>query len=137
MIMTKREIVLDSFGEFKKYVERYVDENGWLNIKDHSSFIRNHFYLTDNLETKFVNKFGYWRPKSLNGIEENNGWIKIESESDLPKELEKIYFIIKGYEERICIGYYCHDLFWDLNEDYSKQIVTHYQPIQKPLLPIY
>jgi hypothetical protein len=27
-----------------------------------------------------------WRPKSLDGIENNNGWIKIESKDDLPKK---------------------------------------------------
>lgn len=34
----------------------------------------------------------YWRPKELSGIQDNNGWTKIESEEDLPSEdSEKMY----------------------------------------------
>lgn len=30
------------------------------------------------------------RPKALDGLEENNGWIKIESESDMPKPGQEV-----------------------------------------------
>lgn len=36
-----------------------------------------------------------WRPKSLEGIESNNGWTRIESEEDLPKEDGTYYVMTK------------------------------------------
>ena len=79
---------------------------------------------------KTTNSWGSFNLKNM----ENNGWIKIESENDLPKENCNLWVI----EDR---------------EDFSKDPVlirfmgsfftpihktcTHYQPIEKPLPPIY
>lgn len=75
--MTKKELVKNSYEQFYEYVENSVDENGWVKREEHSGFMRNHFYLGDNIETKFIDKVEYWRPKTLEGIEDNNGWISI------------------------------------------------------------
>lgn len=66
---------------------------------------------------------------------ENNGWIKILSEKDLPKE-ENDYWVINNYGECfICVfdvdykafkGYFHYD---------NNGKVTHYQPIIKPQPP--
>ncbi len=63
---------------------------------------------------------------------DNNGWIKIESEADLPKE-ESIYYVIDSETKEIV------ERFYSPNEknDYFKTYSTHYQPIVKPLKPIY
>lgn len=60
----------------------------------------------------------------------NNGWIKIESEADLPKESWNYWIMqsdgliqtLKEYED---------------NKKYFQIIATHYQPITKPEKPIY
>lgn len=74
--------------------------------------------------------------QSLQGIENNNFWTKIESEADLPKE-DKLYLsgkLIDGI-------FYCHNEF-----NYNKKVIeslwndggcTHYQPITKPEPPLY
>jgi len=63
--------------------------------------------------------------------ESNNGWIKIESEADLPKE-GKIFWVMKiGYSYPIVERLYNDDANYWLNQ------FTHYQPIRKPELPIY
>ena len=52
----------------------------------------------EKLERKFNGVVYSYRPKSLQGIENNNGWIKIESEKDLPKEkgLKCLFLCIHG-----------------------------------------
>lgn len=79
-----------------------------------------------------------YRPNFLQGIETNNGWTKIESEADIPKNGEYdmssfklIYWTNNGlyYSE----DYKRHKLHYDYLE------ITHYQllPINKPLPPIF
>lgn len=76
-----------------------------------------------------------WRPKSLQGIETNNGWIRIESEENFPTENSGLYFVYDGKD--VGIARMSTILFRCLtsNEVYSD--VTHYQPIVKPEKPIY
>ena len=99
--MTKEEVIQQAYGECWEQIKDYVDQDGWCNdggnrmfkeifegngkINKYSSITIFHTYF--NRLVNFKNKTGHWRPKSLQGIENNNGWIKIESEEDLPKEI--------------------------------------------------
>ena len=82
-----------------------------------------------------------WKPKSLVGIENNNKWIRIESENDLPKEGYGLYHIITKTDIYTNIPKNQNiDEFWgnDINKSsWWLQNVTHYQPISKPQPPIY
>jgi len=72
-------------------------------------------------------------PKSLVGIHDNNDWIKIESESDLPKENTNCHILYTD-------GSYSTDLFLITTNQFrsnSWKYITHYQPIAKPKNPIY
>lgn len=74
----------------------------------------------------------------INSIQskENNGWIKIESEEDLPKESG--YFFTKSdvwWEPYYRIDIFCGKLSNSFEN--GKSCFTHYQPIVKPLKPIY
>ncbi len=60
----------------------------------------------------------------------NNGWIKIESEADLPKIIGD-YWSFDGKE--VCNHHFEHNPFWIMQWKY----VTHYQPIQKPKPPVF
>ena len=74
--------------------------------------------------------------KKAYGIENNNGWIRIESEADLPKE-GMHHSILLDSE---CInGYRNYDIivFYEVNSRYRKKEISHYQPIEEPLKPIY
>ena len=69
-------------------------------------------------------------------IEDNNGWIKIESEDDLPKEViecRTCFYNGKNYIEGIVKKRSPQELsrLKYINE------ITHYQPIEKPKTPIY
>jgi hypothetical protein len=61
----------------------------------------------------------------------NRGWIKIESESDLPSEFEK-YWIIDKSDGKM---YQRH--FDASTKGFFLEYSTHYQPITKPKPPIY
>jgi len=148
--MTKEDFIkskwIELIGE-EKFNTIIIDDDGFLNFettKDYHSWslkyqsafsVKNYNPFKTGADSHIQN-VGI-RPLSIKGIEKNRGWIKIESEKDLPKNWEQIHFVIKGFEENQNSGYYYDGLFWNLNEAYTKEIVTHYQPIIKPQPPIY
>lgn len=149
--MTKEEKIQEAYGKHWNEVWAFIDDNGYCTQIDYTkstSERRNHRTLFEMgfreddglLETGMCAKTGnnVWRPKSLQGIENNNGWIKIESEEDLPKEELDCHFVFKKNDIKYqTFGVWDNKLksFWSgaLRINY----VTHYQPIIKPKLPIY
>lgn len=102
-------------------IEPYIDDFGW--------FEGNLNGISENL----IDRSGHEiRPKSLQGIEKNNDWIKIESENDLPKEYTNCLCYANGKDWRA-------NLKNDRNSiSYCKRLgITHYQLIKKPQPPIY
>jgi hypothetical protein len=78
---------------------------------------------------------GKFRPKSLRGIEDNNGWIKIEKVEDLPTN--GIYQVIHRDSGKIII---CP--IWNLLNDlkhlqYIVEQFSHYKPIEEEKKPLY
>ena len=116
----KQEAIKKAYGE--NYI--HADINGW---------IRFGMYVPTDLGIENYDDIdGFWRCKSLQGIENNKGWIRIESKDDLPKE-EGYYFIVRSNNE-VGASYFIP------NNDFSVidwRYITHYQPIEKPKLPIY
>ena len=116
----KQEAIKKAYGE--NYI--HADINGW---------IRFGMYVPTDLGIEnYDDMDGFWRCKSLSGIENNKGWIRIESKDDLPKE-EGNYFIVRSNNE-VGTSYFIP------NNDFSVmdwRDITHYQPIEKPKLPIY
>lgn len=135
----KQKAIREAYGEYWEEVKDYVDENGKLKI--------HYVKLIGNLPTFFeVLDNVYVRPISLQGIETNNGWICIESESDLPS-VDGDYFVNpKGVNnnKHFFIRYWLnakkdYDGNWVFTE-YPKEwleLYSHYQPIEKPKPPIY
>ena len=114
--MSKEEKIQEAYGE---YFNKDINDNGWCN--NHSLRIR-----VDALEID-RSRFG-WRPKSLQGIENNNGWIKIESEYQ--------YDLLENGEYE---WYNINNDKYDKGDLWSYGIFTHYKivPITKPQPPIY
>lgn len=153
--MTKEELIEHAWGKYPLELE----ENGWL----YFGYVCNGW---DDIED-WLNNFGaisdrrYYdmtfsecdngdlvnvkiRPKSLQGIEDNNGWVKVESEEDLPKENIDCFYITK-YSKDVIVGCFRLKSYkgWknmftvDHNIAVGLGHVTHYQTIEKPKLPIY
>jgi len=110
--------------EFYNELKQYIDENGWINANECNGTSG---YL---MESEMDFNFPYLRLKSLQGIETNNGWIKIESETDLPKiDFITQYWLTNG------VSMWIETI--TLNHKIGREKVTHYQPIIKPQPPIY
>jgi len=131
--MTKQEKIQEAWVEMQSHIEsegvpKYNDD-GWAKYgrKQESEWFK-------LFEEKEWLGYLFYRPKSLQGIENNNGWIKIESKDDLPKEDCNIH-IFK--DNLTYVAFYDSDY-----KEFSAGIMpnikpTHYQPIVKPQPPIY
>lgn len=128
----KEKAIREAYGEHWEIVKQQVDENGWL-------------YHPRGGEVTFDPWIGFmeehptddaYRPKSLAGIENNRGWIRIESEADLPNE-DGWHWIKYLGDEFVCFWANHKYCFVDNDNSYFLKNVTHYQPIIKPLKPIY
>ena len=126
----KQEAIKKAYSEYWEKVKDYVYNDGWID----NSIPKFRFGQLKNLDLEYKNDV-FFRPKSLQGIENNNGWIKIESEKDLPK-VSGLYFG-KDYEFGTDMMYFDFETKkWEDSNGYL-QNVTHYQPIEKPKPPIY
>ena len=89
----KEEKIKEAYGEYWAVVKEYVDENGWCKKrkKVNFEFIKTNIGIQEHQYHHY-----YWRPNSLQGIENNNGWVKIESEDDVPEDYTCCWFIVLG-----------------------------------------
>lgn len=126
--MTKQEIIKQAYGEHWasfNYLtkECAINNNGWISISLQ--------HPPKSIDLDFGEK-NIYRPKSLQGIYTNNGWIKIESELDLPREVGLNYYCTS--RESVSNNTINSEQIIDC---WNAGIVTHYQPIIKLKPPIY
>jgi hypothetical protein len=123
----KQEAIEKAYSKLGMPVPEFSDENGWTGVS-----IFQLANVSEILyETKTDGKTCIARPISLKGLENNNGWISINSEDDLPKENGNYWVIGFGLDHPI-IEYY----FKEEKHTWLK-VVTHYQPVIEPSKPIY
>lgn len=136
--MTKQEKIKEAYGD--RFNHYKPDECGWSSkiVYEWNEVVDNDFC------TKAIAHGMYRvRPSSLSGIEQNNGWIKIESEVDLPTDDIRCEFIkdtgeqLYGRFENRMGGLFVDESKRFEHPEYRKESITHYQPIQKPQPPIY
>jgi len=126
--MTKQEKIKKEWGSF--YTDK-VSPDGWLNIHPKN-------YSNDELfdRLKFNSERDSIRPKTLQGVEHNHGWTKIEKESDLPTIGE--YYTIASFDNLIVEREFPHPKFsLEFNKEWWLKYITHYQQIIKPEKPLY
>ncbi len=112
--------------------EMALNNFGWIFRRDS---IKRNGSLDDCI--KLENYLTYTRPKSLQGIEINNGWIKIESKDDLPK-IDGHYWVVDKNETSTRIIRYTNDPYTNqMKNDWWMKYITHYQTIEVPSPPIY
>jgi hypothetical protein len=140
--MTKEEIIAKAYGINYNKLKEYINNDGW--CRSFPSTQNQIDYINTGLQNVA------WRPKSLQGIETNNGWIKIESDEWL-KEHKISGSITKYYVDNANEDYLTISVLAELSGEkiqltldsylwlkHNAEIVaTHYQPIVKPLNPIY
>jgi len=139
METSKQKAIREAYRENYQKVKNYIDENGWFKMDyDINDSFANQF--TSCCFQNYEKNLPYGiRPKSLQGIETNNGWIKIEIEADLPNQ-DGSYFTITTYCNKIVERDYpifLNTMTLDEEKEWWLKYVTHYQPIIKPQPPIY
>lgn len=136
--MTKEEKIQEAWGDVWKELpslqkEGALKHNGWVSHLGYSiedkDLVKKLYQISKKEGWLVCDQFTF-RPVSLSGIEYNNGWIKIDSEEDLPEESWN-YWIMQN-DGRISA---MKDYFD--NKKYYGVAATHYQPIEKPKPPIY
>jgi len=134
----KQEKIKEAYGQYWEDFKSYADENGWIRDKDFWGRWPNsgiEWETTDH-DNDYYDKR---RPKSLSGLKDNNGWIFIESEVDLPDQPGE-YYAVKNHS--IEAAHYLGKNRWLMSgSPYPRTTeitgITHYQPIVKPKPPIY
>ncbi|MDV3508978.1 hypothetical protein CMU89_17000 [Elizabethkingia anophelis] len=119
--MTKTEAIKAAYGSHWEKVKYYVDENGW--VEPPTADIPIYVPSIGKLEAHHgAFKF---RPKSLSGIETNNGWTILNKETY--DNLENSYYM----------WYNTNNGDWevgDLDESFLQEY-THFQEIKLPPKP--
>jgi hypothetical protein len=131
--MTKEEVIQQAYREYWDGFNNTAKKCALSNNGYISPILEN---APEGIELDYIIN-GAYRPKSLQGIENNNGWIKIESEKDLPKEydLYNACWFNKKFKDDIPMFYGCN--LPDLRNYFDEELITHYQPIEKRKPPIY
>lgn len=130
--MTKQEAIEKAYGEYYFEFKDNIDENGWTNSVSQGML---NYITCDSKDMHIISGSpeNWYRPMSLRGIENNNGWIRIESESDLPKQNGRYWIMSKSS----IINQDVFDSTDMILKSLWKSNYTHYQPIIKPEPPIY
>lgn len=135
---SKEEVIQIAYGEYSDILE--IDENGWTRhfMGTPKSFLEYHLKNKGLFDSRVENKpdmfLVFIRPKSLQGIESNNGWISINSEKDLPKDGYVFWVKRDGIDSPL---YKAEEFFnAQINKEWLDSY-THYQPIVKPNPPLH
>jgi len=122
--MTKEEKIKEAWGTLMPDYTNIDLDNGWS---------LNDFYEEDINDNDFHTMQIYTpckiRPKSLQGIEDNNGWISLSGE---PNEIEYVENL-ELYNIKTKEHYFCTDE----HEFIEIGRFTHYKPIVKSKPPLY
>jgi len=123
---SKEEVIKDAYESLGLFVG-LANENGWKPVD-----------LIPIEKLKLFNiKSGLARPKSLQGISNNNGWISINSEKDLPSEKNHNDTFYIYDDVNVTTAWYNHyDKCFYLSVSHKAK-TTHYQPIVKPNPPLH
>lgn len=135
----KEQAIKQAYGDKYDTLKDQIDENGWV---EHCPGEEGHPNWRDlvkyEYELECIEGFpDQWRPKSLRGLETNQGWISVRE--GVPHDQQHCWFWIK--EQGAIIG------FWDeegeaffvtgvimVPDAYG---ITHWQPVTKPEAPLY
>lgn len=142
---SKQEVIQEAWGKYWDELKEFICENGWLSWgyrglygdKNPASLGDMYRYCggEENHQSKYVTIPGsttLFRPKSLAGIEKNNGWTRIESEDDLPTSGMKNYmYCVDGKPSVFVVNL---RVLLSLSKD---GMVSHYMALPSPEAPIY
>lgn len=125
----KQQKIKEAYGEY--YEKCNPDKNGWSVKRKGIGFEQLKKQIP--LEYDKPHNAYAFRPLFLKGIENNNGWIKIEIEDDLPKKRMYCWFLDKY--TGVVFGEFLNKGKDEIN--FILANATYYKVIDKPEPPIY
>ncbi|MDP9954718.1 hypothetical protein J2X97_000355 [Epilithonimonas hungarica] len=138
--MTKEEKIKEawesigySLNDISRFKSETFNETGFVNFSVEFKYLKKEIYHPENFD--FIS-IRFARPKSLKGIENNNGWSLMSPDF---LENDKLYFLCDNNIPIHGIFTY-HKLtetFLGNFQDVNEKIPTHYQEIRLPKPPIY
>ena len=138
LVMTKKEIIIKAWMDLNIETPFGIcDKTGWVHgyfCNGIDDIINDYGDITDKIDYDIdMSGVGKFRPKSLQGIENNNGWTKIESIEDLPKEKGlKCLFLNKN---NMHTTYISDDVLYD--SDWFFRRYTHWKIKNEFKYPLY
>jgi len=129
----KKQAIQQAYGEYWEATIKFVDENGWYSMPNGKR--TEAFY--DFLGRCDMRRELDFRPKSLKGIESNNGWTRIEQDgSNLPGN-GKFKVGMKFYDSNIFSEEESIYDYIEVLNAYSMGLCTHYRPVVEHPKPVY
>jgi hypothetical protein len=139
IMITKEQLIKEAWGNSNKTKVEFNKDTGYsLDFLEVDSFVDEYFDMIFCHSNNGI-LYAKIRPKQLQGIEDNNGWISIKSEEDLPQEFQEYHVIRDNFFHT---ARYVDKNRWVYSgNDYPKTTeilnITHYQPIIKPKMPLH
>ena len=121
--MTKQDRIKEAYAPWWEHIKDYLDEDGWYCMDEYYSSSDNFNTLSGLTQSIHPIEKRWRRAVSLDGLENNNGWIKFNSEVKI--EPTANYWVLT---ETGAIAVLLGAIFQRKN--FVK--VTHIQPIEKP-----
>ena len=151
---SKQEVIQEAWGEtvypvLDMDMKSWDEEgDGWYKHwketgKVYRNFLNDHNKRIIDLRDDIININGWFWPKALDGIENNRGWTRIESEADLPQiagyDFKRKYFTVVDGKIRDDVIFNVVFGEWRMVQGckITKMNVTHYMDINIPPLPIF
>jgi hypothetical protein len=119
------EIIKEVYGD--KYKQYSPNNDGWARFSGR----RYSVWHCDECEYKEWLGHHFYRPKSLSGIEDNNGWIR--TDEDFPKKSGIYIFLVKDIEHQVRLQFPLSKE----EENHYRNDFTHFRVPKHHPLPIY
>ena len=131
--MTKQEVIKKAYGKYydlcKPYLRGHLIDRVLFEDETGKK-------LSDLTDVEFLSDgIVFSLPMELNGFEDNNGWVKIESEKDLP-DYQGTLIAIKKSDTEVYEVHFFNYLKEGEKEEWAK-IFSHYRLIPNFKAPIY
>lgn len=129
--MEKEEIVKLAYGNAWNDVKDVISGGSWVH-EDDLSYDMAGFKSSDIHFSEYSNE--HWQPKSLKGIDENNGWTR--TDEVLPSKKGYYYVCVNG-EYNQGFRFYLTDKASDNSIDFFKENYSHWRFVGEFENPIY
>ncbi|MDV3901197.1 hypothetical protein CMT89_08335 [Elizabethkingia anophelis] len=129
----KHEAIKAAYGEYWEKLSEEAKDFVLSNDGYVSYWHWSHFNMDFDFDLKTG---GLYRPKSLSGIETNNGWTRVESEDDLPKDRSKEDLLISTETGEVLVASSKYLSDSEIRR-YWVKTVSHWQKLIKPNPPIF